>query len=287
MDSVNVRNLEQIQEEDSRRRETRWATLLFASLAGAALVFAFVTAAGGRSGAEKADPDPLAKLVAETKATGPVPEKLAGKDVSFPRMLSDGPRTTTALAAVKDERGQLVKQEPGAAASATLPPVASDRLPVVPLPVGALLGATSVVTDPKDELTVLAASAAKPNGALTLAPAGADGGYQIQIASFKDQADADKLVDELRQRGHSAFRQAAYVPNRGLWHRVRIGPFKTLFEANQYKKNFERTERVAPFVIDPDKVKQAEELRESRIQAREKKAQAQADAAKKRAASEP
>ena len=40
MDSVNVRNLEQIQEEDPKRRSSRLGTLLLASLGGAALVAA-------------------------------------------------------------------------------------------------------------------------------------------------------------------------------------------------------------------------------------------------------
>jgi len=55
------------------------------------------------------------------------------------------------------------------------------------------------------------------------------------------------------------------VPDRGIWHRVRIGPFKTKLEALKYKERFERTERIAPFLIDPDKVKQAEEQRAARI----------------------
>ena len=101
--------------------------------------------------------------------------------------------------------------------------------------------------------------------------AGMNGGFQLQVASFKDQPDADRLVDDLRRRGHRAYRLAAQVPERGVWYRVRIGPFKTKFEANKYKADFERVERVSPFVVDPDKVKQAEDLRAMRLAAREKK----------------
>jgi cell division septation protein DedD len=98
-----------------------------------------------------------------------------------------------------------------------------------------------------------------------------EGGFQLQVASFKDPADAAKLVEDLRRRGHRAYSQAAQVPERGLWHRVRIGPFKSKFEANRYKVEFERSERVSPFVVDPDKEKQSEQIRAARLAAREKK----------------
>lgn len=128
----------------------------------------------------------------------------------------------------------------------------------MPLPAAALLNATTVTTQPKDELSRLAADQAKAADGVNLAPAGMDGGYQLQIASFAKQDDADKLVLELRKKGHSAFRQAAYVSNRGLWHRVRLGPFKNRYEAAQYKTRFERQEHLVPFIVDPNKVKPSE-----------------------------
>jgi cell division septation protein DedD len=267
--SVNVRNLDDIQEEERGIRGTRLLSLLFASLAGAAIVTAGVVASKKGDAAAPSSRDPLAELVAQSKGTAPSSDKLDTKDVSFPGILSDSDKPTTALAAVKDERGRLVAQQAGAAEQA--PPPATDRLPVVPLPVGDLLSATPVTTAPKDGLTALAADASKIPGSAELAPAGMDGGFQLQVASFKDQPDADRLVEDLRRRGHRAYRLVAQVPERGIWHRVRIGPFKTKFEANKYKGDFERVERVSPFVVDPDKVKQAEDIRSMRLAAREKK----------------
>jgi DedD protein len=269
MASVNVRNLEQIQEQDSAR-PSRIGTLLLVSLAGAAVVSAFVMMSKKGGAPARSTQDPLAALVADAKTPGTPAEVLDGKDVSFPRLLSDGATPTTALAAVKDERGRLVKQadalDPGAnPALPSAPPPAHDRLPVVPLPVGTLLNASPVITTPRDSLTDLAANAAAAKTDAELAPEGMEGGFQLQVASFKEQADADRAVEDLRKRGHRAFRQAAHVPDRGLWHRVRIGPFKTKLEALKYKERFERTERIAPFLIDPDKVKQAEEQRAARI----------------------
>jgi DedD protein len=269
MAQVNVRNLEQIQEQDSGR-PSRIGTLLLVSLAGAAVVTAFVMMSKKDAPPTKSTQDPLAALVADAKSRGVPAEQLDGKDVSFPRILSDGATPTTALAAVKDERGRLIKREEEADAAAPggvlgNPPPPTDRLPVVPLPVGTLLNSSPVITTPRDALTDLAASAAAAKTDGELAPEGSDGGFQLQVASFKEQADADRTVEDLRKRGHRAFRQAAHVPDRGLWHRVRIGPFKSKLEALKYKERFERTERIAPFLIDPDKIKQAEEQRAARL----------------------
>ena len=268
MESVNVRNLEQIQEQDRASRSSRLGALLLASLGGAALVTVALVMAKRTGPPARTERDPLAELVKSAKAPTSRAEELDGKDVTFPGILSDSQRPTTALAAVKDERGRLVEQPPASDAQGapTTPPPPTDRLPVMPLPVGTLLSATPVTTEPKDSLTALAQSASTLSDSAELAPSGMEGGFQLQVASYRDQADADKLVEDLRKRGHRAFRQAAYVPERGLWQRVRIGPFKSKFEATEYKLKFERSERLSPFLVDPDKVKQAEEQRALRIE---------------------
>lgn len=272
MHSVNVRNLEQIQEQDPSRKGSRLATLLLTALATAAIVTSSVIVSKRKGPPAASSADPLADLVSSATQRQPPAERLEGRDVTFPSVLSDREKPTTALAAVKDERGRLVDKD-DSAADTDAPPPPTDRLPVVPLPVGTMLTATPVTTEPKDRLTAMAADAARRADAelaadsAAVAPAGADGGYQLQVASFKDQADADKLVEELRRRGHRAFQQAAYVPDRGLWHRVRIGPFKTRYEAQKYKAEFERTERLAPFLVDVERMKQAEQNRAARAAA--------------------
>lgn len=275
MDPVNVRNLEQIQEQDPRARSSRFGTLLLASMGGAALVIVAVMSAKRSGPPAKSADDPLAALVAQARASAGVPaEQLDGRDVTFPGILSDDGQPTTALAAVKDERGHLVEQPeelalpPGAP---TTPPPASDVLPVVPLPAGTLLDATPVTKDPKDGLVALADSASKVPDNAALAAEGTPGGYQIQIASFKKQEDADAFVLALRRRGHHAYRQAAYVSGRGLWHRVRVGPFKTKYKAELYKKEFQKTERVTPYVIDPHQEEMMQQIYDAKLSARVKK----------------
>lgn len=271
MSPINVRNLEQIQEADSAARPSRLSALVLAALASAAIVTATVVMAKRKGPAAVSSADPLAALVSSARAHVPA-ESLERSEVTFPGVLSDGAKPTTALAAVKDARGRLIAQPAPDATSVPLaPPPAMDRLPLAPLPVGTLMGATSVTTEPKDPLTALAADASRVSEMADLAPAGMDGGYQLQVASFKDLPDADQLVADLRRRGHRAFRQAAYVPERGLWHRVRVGPFKSRLEAQKYKLEFERAERVSPFLVDPQKVKQADEIRAARVAAQDRR----------------
>src|SRR3954452_16538221 len=153
MEPVNVRNLEQIQEEDRSARSSRLGALLLASLGGAALVTDALVMAKRTGPPARAEHDPLAELVKSAKNTSTPAEQLDGHDVTFPGILSDSRTPTTALAAVKDGRGRLVEQPAIDPAAPSAPPPATDRLPFVPLPVGTLLSSTPVTTAPKDPLT--------------------------------------------------------------------------------------------------------------------------------------
>ena len=268
MEPVNVRNLEQIQETDRDGRSARVATVLLASVGGAALVIAAVMSMRQSAPPVEAKADPLAVLVAKAKhPEATPPEAVRQSDVTFPGVLSDSTRPTTALAAVKDERGRLVAPSLDPEPPPVIPTPAADKLPVVPLPAGTLLDQTPVTEKPKDPLVALAHDVSKVE-ATPAVMAGAEGGFQLQVASFKDQADADHFVEELLKRGHRAYRQPAYVADRGLWHRVRIGPFKTKLAAAKYKAEFDQKERMSAFLDDPDKVKRQEELRQNKLAAR-------------------
>jgi DedD protein len=265
MDPVNVRDLEQIQEVDRDGRSARVATVLLASLGGGALVFAFVLSTQKSAAPVESKADPLAALVAKAKRPEATPpETVRSSEVTFPGLLSDSPRPTTALAAVKDERGHLVAPVPDPEPAPAVVPPPADKLPVVPLPAGTLLDETPVTQKPKDSLVALARDVSKVDNPPPVMPGG-EGEFQLQVASFKDQADADKFVEELLKRGHRAYRQSAYVADRGLWHRVRIGPFKSKLAAEKYKSEFDRKERMNAFLVDPEKVKRQEELRKTKL----------------------
>lgn len=136
--------------------------------------------------------------------------------------------------------------------SGAQPPPAADRLPVVPLPAQNVLEASPVVTRPRDSLTQAASDAAQlSTAAQPSAPAGREGGYQLQVSSFRTQAEADQFAAQLRARGHKSYVVEAHVPGRGTWYRVRIGPFPSQHAAASYRAGFEGREHVVPFIVTP------------------------------------
>jgi DedD protein len=250
-DSGTVRNLDAIQETEPHRGSSRLGALLLASLGGACIVFAAVALV--RTAPSSAAPavDPLGDLVARMKPEGDAPEKTpeagVGRDVTFPRMLSDADRPTTALEAVRDSKGAAPFNLPTGAPTA--PPSAADRLPVVPLPAQAMLEAIPRSEAP-DQLTAMARRVSREESNEGAVQAGMPGGFQLQVSSFKKADEAEAFAAALRRRGHRAYVEAAEVQGRGLWHRVRIGPFKYKRSAVIYRQDFEAKERMVTFIVD-------------------------------------
>lgn len=267
MDAVNVRNLEQIREHELRKTKSRLGTLVLASLGGAGVVMAIVASSSHSGQSRLPSADALATLNGEQKSNGGPVARVDRQNVSFPSLLSDAEKPTTALAAVKDEQGRLMANEPVAVNE---PDSAMEKIPTTKLPASELLSAANQATQGKDPLSKMAIAASQVPDNAELASEGHDGGIQIQVASFRTIEDAEALVKDLRHKGHHAFRQPAYVPDRGLWQRVRIGPFKSRVEASAYRRKLEQTERILAFVIDPDKKKRPAADRESILSSREK-----------------
>ena len=241
-----LRNLEQIQEAEGRPKGPRAGTLLLASLGAACVIFAVVSQSRRKAPVAGRPPDPLGELVAQAKGKTGEGSDLAGKDVTFPGMLSDGDRPTTALAAMR------VGATP-AAANPAEPPPPTDKLPVVPLPAKNIVASSPVVSRPRDALTQMAREASS----VTTPPVeeGRSGGYQLQASSFRSDVEAAAFATALRQRGHKAYVEPTQLLGRGTWYRVRIGPFKTQREAAAYRADFEKKEHLVPFIVEPPKEK--------------------------------
>jgi DedD protein len=252
-----VKNLEQIQETDADTRPGKGTTLAFVALGGACVLFAALALTGRGSRPDVKKTDPLGELVLQKtksdKANGaPKPTELSTKDVTFPGILSDDNSPPTALAAV---RGNKDTSPLAGVRAPEMPPPASDRLPVVPLPAANLLEATPMVTRPRDALTRAASDNAQmksvPEG--PSAPQGKEGGYQLQVSSFRTREEAEGFATQLRARSHKAYVTEAHVAGRGTWFRVRIGPFASQHAAAQYRAGFEGREHVVPFIVPPQK----------------------------------
>jgi cell division septation protein DedD len=278
-DPGHIRNLEQIEETDENdRRMPRGVTMALVALGGACIVFAGLTLGGRTSKPDQKKADPLGDLLslhahagasAPGAASAPRPDgrspaspepgqnlvDLSPKDVTFPQLLSDQDKPPTALAAVRAMA--TAPGTPSAPPAPTEPPPPTDRLPVVPvapLPAQAVLEATPLVTRPRDAMTKVATAAAQIDGPAPgdSAPAGHEGGYQLQVSSFRAQPDAQGFADQLRARGHKAYVAEAHVTGRGTWFRVRVGPFPTQRAAAQYRTAFEAREHVVPFIVAPE-----------------------------------
>jgi DedD protein len=284
IDPSAVRNLDQIQEDEAGSHPSRAGALVLASLGGACIVFAAVLLLRSPPRARVVSTDPLGDLVAQARPAGSAQPATdgVGQDVTFPALLSDAKQPTTALEAARDPRGDArpasttlpaaltappppgppspgFELPPGAP---TTPPPAADRLPVVPLPAQNVLQGPAGDPPPGDTLATMARHASRETGD-EVSPAGAPGGFQLQVSSFKTQAEAEAFASALRRRSHKAYVEPAQVKGRGLWYRVRVGPFKYRHAAVIYRQEFEAKERMVTFIVDPAKDKDKDRDRDA------------------------
>lgn len=266
-----VRDLEQIQErEDGPGGSGRKVAMLaVAALATVALVFAMGMVLGDASAEPPPDAeDPLAVL---DRAAGLAPERddrtqeedapsVDRRDLTFPHALSDDERPEVA-AALAAAAAELAHPDPIARAADERGP--SDDLaapsdgadPLLPIAAGVLPGGVTAAgsgsqllarTAPHDPLVASAIPRRSPGGG---APHGREGEYTLQIISYRTPEEANAFADALRARNHRAFVVSADIPDRGRYFRVRVGPFQTLREAEEYRASFEDAEHMSTYVV--------------------------------------
>jgi cell division protein FtsN len=59
--------------------------------------------------------------------------------------------------------------------------------------------------------------------------------YYLQAGAFQHESDADNLKAKLALMGIEASIQTATVPDKGVWHRVRVGPYDNVDELNRVR----------------------------------------------------
>ncbi|MES2501546.1 MAG: SPOR domain-containing protein [Pseudomonadota bacterium] len=59
--------------------------------------------------------------------------------------------------------------------------------------------------------------------------------YFLQIGAFQDEADADNMKAKLALQGFEAVVQTATIPEKGVWHRVRVGPLSDINQINKIR----------------------------------------------------
>lgn len=61
--------------------------------------------------------------------------------------------------------------------------------------------------------------------------------YFLQVGAFQTEEEADNMKAKLALQGFEALVQTATIPDKGVWHRVRVGPLKDLDQINKTKSD--------------------------------------------------
>jgi cell division protein FtsN len=59
--------------------------------------------------------------------------------------------------------------------------------------------------------------------------------YFLQVGAFQNEADADNMKAKLALLGFEAVVKTATIPEKGIWHRVRVGPLNDLEKINKIR----------------------------------------------------
>jgi cell division septation protein DedD len=234
MDAMGMmRDLDQIREREDGRESTKLVLIALGGLAAACVLFAVGVMIGreGEPTRQVRREDPLARLDA---LAGQVAAQTA-PTVTYPSRLVDAPPA---------------EAQPAAAAHAEAAPTLPSSAPVEATGRGRALAPAATALPVAPSIQGRLAPASSPSAAP--APAGSDGAFTLQVSSFRNAASAQTFAQRLRERGHRAFVTTGPVSHGAAWHRVRIGPFSSLREAQRYRGEFEATERMPTFVVRRD-----------------------------------
>jgi cell division protein FtsN len=64
--------------------------------------------------------------------------------------------------------------------------------------------------------------------------------YYLQVGAFQTEQEADNMKAKLALLGMEAVVQTATIPDKGIWHRVRVGPFTGLEQINKARSDLAR-----------------------------------------------
>ncbi len=59
--------------------------------------------------------------------------------------------------------------------------------------------------------------------------------YFLQVGAFQSEAEADNMKAKLALQGFEALVQTATIPEKGIWHRVRVGPLNDITQINKVR----------------------------------------------------
>lgn len=134
----------------------------------------------------------------------------------------------------------LAPQEETTPAPAVAPPLDLPDQPIVKKQTETVVAKTEPVKP--------ATPPEKPAAALLMPKVVAKGSHAVQIGSFNSAKDALALKDAMLNKNYPAFMVEADLGEKGLWYRVRIGPYADAASAKIAQQLLEEREQVKGFV---------------------------------------
>ncbi len=236
-----MRDLDRIRERPAE--EGRNVVVLSAVGLLAALGIVVAAMAALPSDGESQRPDPLQSLAAaqaaEPERAPEIDPEINPETLSFPTTLVTETRPEVA-AAIAAATAELEHLDP-----LTDPPPRADI--AAGLPAAVTAGPDGEVVERAAAVDPLVAATVREKP--TVAPAGREGLYTLQVISYAEPEEARVFANALRKRGHAAYVTTGVVEGRGTHWRVRIGPFDTRQEAQSYRATFEREEGMNTFIV--------------------------------------
>lgn len=84
--------------------------------------------------------------------------------------------------------------------------------------------------------------------AVTVTPAATDGVFVVQVASFRTSEDAGKMASRLKDYKLSTFVESVDLGEKGMWHRVLVGPYTNREDADRTTGLLREKERLSALV---------------------------------------
>jgi cell division septation protein DedD len=72
--------------------------------------------------------------------------------------------------------------------------------------------------------------------------------YAIQVAAFKEMERAQRVTNELKEKGYDAYMISTYNSRGEAWNLVKVGKFKTKEEAQDFASVFQKKESMETIV---------------------------------------
>jgi cell division protein FtsN len=207
--------------------EKKQAVLLVVLLFGISLVSFFLGIMIGRSG--PTPPTATPEVITKPLPVSPKPVEPAKKETSVAAVPAPEKEPLTFYDALP--KGE----QPPLGSGINLPPEARGTLqPDIPSVTVSAAGSTPAESQ-------RASTPSLPNPA-------AQGGYVVQVASFKQLPDATGLRDRLEKKGYTAFTQEADLAEKGVWYRVMVGPYAGSEAAGQVAEHLKVEEKLAGII---------------------------------------